>query len=138
LNYRVFIGIILWLSGSMTVEGQGKKTIREKQIVSITVEEYFLDEGIDEPLVESIEKYNEDGETIELKEFNKKGGIKKWEKYSYDEDGNLQEEQFLDDKGRIIRTEKNIYRDGLRIEKHFFDQKGRMYKKKTYLYEYRQ
>jgi len=137
LNYRILTGIFLWLSGSLLVAGQGKKTIREKQIVSITVEEYFLEEGIEKPVVESIEKYNEDGEVIELQEFNKRGQIRKWEKYFYDEEGNLLEEQFLDDKGRITRIEKNIYRDGLRVEKHFFDQKGRQYKKKTYLYEYR-
>ena len=138
VNHYLLTGLILLFAGSVAVAGQGKKTIREKQIVSLTVQEYFLDEGIKEPLVESIEKYNEDGERIELQEFNKKGGVKKWEKYLYDEEGNLLEQQFLDDKGQVIRTEKNIYQDGLRVEKHFFDKKGRLYKKKTYLYEYRQ
>lgn len=126
------------LAGSVVATGQGKKTIREKQIISMTVREYFLEEGIGEPVVESIEKYNEAGETLELQEFNKRGEVKRWEKFSYDDNGNLLEQQFLDNKGRIIRTEKNIYRDGLRVEKHFFDEKGRLYKKKTYQYEYRQ
>lgn len=138
VKYHVLAGLILFFAGSLAVAGQGKKTIREKQIVSLTVQEYFLDEGIEEPQVESIEIYNEEGERIELQEFNKKGAVKKWEKYLYDEDGNLLEQQFLDGKGRITRTEKNIYQDGLRVEKHYFDAKGRLYKKKTYLYEYRQ
>ena len=138
VNRHILAGLILLFAGSMAVAGQGKKTIREKQIVSLTVQEYFLDEGIEEPLVESIEKYNEAGERIELQEFNKKGGVKKWEKYLYDEDGNVLEQQFLDEKGQVTRIEKNIYQDGLRVEKQFFDKKGRLYKKKTYLYEYRQ
>ena len=138
VKYHILAGLILFFAWSAAMEGQGKKTIREKQIVSLTVQEYFLEEGIEEPIVESIEKYNEDGERIELQEFNKKGAVKKWEKYLFDEDGNLLEQQFLDGKGRVTRIEKNIYQDGLRVEKHFFDEKGRLYKKKTYLYEYRQ
>lgn len=130
--------LILLITGTLLLSGQGKKTIREKQIESITVHEYFLEEGIEEPLVESVEKYNEDGELVELQEFNKRGGVKKWEKFIYDDDGNLVEQQFLDEKGRIDRSEKNIYKDDLRVEKHFFDEKGRLYKKKAYLYEYRE
>ncbi len=130
--------MILLLAGSTFLSGQSKKTIREKQITSITVQEYFLEKGIDEPLVESVEKYNEEGELIELQEFDKRGEVKKWEKYVYDPEGRLVEQQFLDEKGRIVRTEKNIYRDDLRVEKHFFDEKGRLYKKKAYLYEYRE
>jgi hypothetical protein len=138
VNHHFLAGLILLFAGCVAMQGQGKKTIREKQIVSLTVQEYFLDEGMEEPLVESVEKYNEAGERIEIQEFNKKGGIKKWEKYLYDEEGNLVEQQFMDHKGRVTRTEKNIYQDGLRVEKHFFDGKGRMYKKKAYQYEYRQ
>ena len=117
--------------------GQGKKTIRELGITSLTVQEYFLDEGMDEPVVESIEKYNEEGELIELQEFNKYGEVKRWEKYVYNSDGQLVEEIFLDERGRVTETEKNIYRGELRVEKQFFDNRGRMYKKKVYEYEYR-
>lgn len=137
LENRFLAVLILLIVGMTIATGQGKKTIREKQIVTVTVEEYFLDEGMKEPVVESVEKFNEDGELIELQEFNKRGVVKKWEKYLYDEEGQLVEEQYLDEKGRITRTEKNIYREDLRVEKHFFDGKGRLYKKKVYLYEYR-
>jgi len=121
-----------------TVQAQGRKTIREKEISSITVKEYFIEDGMDDPVVESIEKYNTGGELVELQEFDKKGEIKKWEKYGYDNDGNLVEEVFLDEKGRITRTEKTIFRDSLRVERQFYDEKGRLYKKKEYVYEYRQ
>ncbi|MGW8314626.1 MAG: hypothetical protein ACWGNV_03420 [Bacteroidales bacterium] len=137
MKYRVWAGLILLLVGGTLVLGQGKKTIREKKIASITVQEYFVKEGMDEPVVESVETYDENGELIEIQEFNKKGEIKKWEKYGYDEEGNLVEEVFLDEKGRITRTEKTIFEDGLRVERQFYDDKGRLYKKKAYLYEYR-
>jgi hypothetical protein len=135
-SFLMIAGFIL-ISLPAVLSAQSKKTIREKGILQQTVHEYFLEEGMDEPVVELIEKYNEDGEVIEVKEFNKLGEIKKWEKYSYDGEGNLVEEVFLDEKGKATRTERSIYRDGLRVEKHFFDQRGRLFKKKEYLYEYR-
>ena len=30
---------------------------------------------------------------------------------------------FMDERGRVDRTEKSIYKDGLRVEKHFFNRK---------------
>jgi hypothetical protein len=137
MKYRIWAGLILLMIGGALASGQGKKTIRERKIASVTVQEYFLEEGMDEPVVESVETYDVHGELIELKEFNKEGEIKKWEKYGYDESGNLVEEVFLDEKGRITRTEKTIYEEGLKVERQFYDDKGRLYKKKAYLYEYR-
>lgn len=128
--------ILVWIT--VMGFGQGRKTIREKGIVSVTVQEYFIEEGMKDPVIESIERYDEEGELVELKEFNSRGEVKKWEKYGYDEEGNLVEEVFLDPKGRIERTEKSIYEDGLRVEKQFFNNRDKLYKKKVYEYEYQQ
>ena len=130
------LGILMMLA--VTTYAQGTKTIKEKKIAVKTVNEYFLEEGLDEPVVESIERYNEEGQLVEVKEMNRKGEIKRWEKYLYDQEGNLVEEQFLDAKGRISETEKNLYKDGLRIEKHYFDSRDKLYKKKVYVYEFHQ
>ena len=118
--------------------GQGKKTIKDKGITSITVNEYFIEEGMDEPVVESIEKYNEEGELIEIQVFNKRGEYKLWEKYVYNDNGDLVEQVLLDEKGRITETEKIIYKGKLRIEKQYYNKRGNLYKKKVYKYEYRQ
>ena len=130
------MGMILAMNGA--VFAQSKKAIREKKIVSTTVKEYFLEEGMDDPVVESIEKFNENGDLKEIQVFNKKEEVKKWEKYAYDADGNLVEEVFLDDRGRIVSTEKTLYREGLKTEKHYFNSRGDLYKKKVYTYEYSQ
>lgn len=138
MNIKIIIPAVitlLFLTGILN--GQGRKTIEEKGIIQQTVHEYFLAEGMNKPVVEKIEKYNEEGEVVEIQEFNKLGEVKLWEKYVYDEEGNLVEEIFLDEKGKVTRTEKSIYKDGLRIEKQFFDDRGRLFKKKEYLYEYR-
>ncbi len=130
--------MVMFLLVSGTAMGQGKKTIREKKITSITVNEYFIEEGMDEPVVESIEKFNEEGDLVEIQVFNKKGEYKRWEKYVYNDDGELVEEIFLDEKGRITETEKNIYDGDLRVEKQYYNKRGNLYKKKVYTYEYRQ
>ena len=131
--------MIFLLAGlGFTLEGQDRKDIRDKGIVSIIVNEYFLEEGLKDPLVESIRKFDEDGELIEVKEFNKRGEVTRWEKYGYDEDRNLIEEVFLDAKGNIIRTEKSIFEDGFRVEKQFYNERNKLYKKKIYVYEYSQ
>ena len=130
--------MVIFLLVSGTAMGQGKKTIREKKITSITVNEYFIEEGMDEPVVESIEKFNEEGDLVEIQVFNKKGEYKRWEKYVYNDDGELVEEIFLDEKGRITETEKNIYDGDLRVEKQYYNKRGDLYKKKVYTYEYRQ
>ncbi len=116
--------------------GQSKKDIKENKIISRTVHEYFIEEGMDEPVIESIEKFNEIGERIEVQEFNKRGEIKLWEKYVYNENGEVVEEIILDEKGRVTRIEKSIYDGDLRVEKQYYNHRGDLYKKKVYEYEY--
>ena len=130
--------LILLLVSVTVISAQGSKTIREKKITTITVQEYFIEEGYNEPVVESIETFNEAGDRVEIKQFNKAGEVKRWEKYVYNENRDLVEEIFLDAKGKVTLTEKNIYEDGLRIEKHYFNPKDKMIKKKVYKYEHRQ
>ena len=129
--------LITLLIAGVCVFGQGRKTVKEHGIASTTVEEYFIEEGMNEPVVESFERFNEDGEVVELREYNKRGEVKKWEKYVFDEEGNLVEEIFLDPKGNIVSTEKTIYKNGLKAEKHFYNNRNKLYKKKVYVYEYR-
>ena len=136
VKYTLMICMMMGLA--VVMNGQDRKDIRDAGIVSVTVNEYFLEEGLDEPLVESIEKFNEDGEVIEIQEFNKRGEVTRWEKYSYDEDRNLIEEVFLNARGKVTRTEKSIYEEGFRVEKQYFNEREKLYKKKVYVYEYKQ
>jgi antitoxin component YwqK of YwqJK toxin-antitoxin module len=136
MNMLRYTGAVALLGLTVITFGQGKKTLVEKGIVSITIQEYFLEEGMDKPVVESIEKFNDEGELVEIQEFNRYGEVKKWEQYVYDEEGHLVEERFLDAKGKMEGSEKTIYEDGLKVEKQYFDSKGRLNKKKVYVYGY--
>jgi len=135
-------GVLFLLAGFLVLvagptRGQGTQTIKEKKIVSRTVYEYFIAEGMDEPVVESIETYNEDGNLLEIKEFSSKGEVKLWEKYAYNDEGQVVEVIFLNPRGKIESKEKTIYSDGLRIEKQYYNNKDKLVKRKVYDYEFR-
>jgi len=137
-NRVVFLLTAALLLAMIPVMGQSTKTVKEKKIASQTIYEYFIEEGQDEPVIESIERFDENGELVELKELNNKGEVKTWEKYGYNEDGKLVEVKVLDVKGRVESTEKSIYKDGLRVEKQYFNNKDQIVKRKVYEYEYRE
>jgi hypothetical protein len=118
--------------------GQSAQTIREKKISSLTVQEYFLEQGLGKPVVESIEKYDENGNIIEIKEFNSKGELKLWEQYSYNEEGDVVETQIFNARGKLETREVNIYSDGLRTEKLYYNNRGKLIKRKVYEYEFRE
>ena len=44
---------------------------------------------------------------------------------------NLVEEIFLDEKGKISTTEKNIYKDSLRVEKQYFNATGKTFQEES-------
>jgi hypothetical protein len=139
---KVKTGVLFLLTGTFMllagpILGQSTKIIKEKKIASQSIYEYFVEEGIDEPLLESYEKYDAEGNLLEIKELNNKGEVKLWQKFVYDEEGNVVEEIFLDAKGRVESKEKSIYSDGLRIEKQFYNKKDKLVKRKVYEYEFR-
>ena len=133
----LFLWILSFVIITAPLLGQSKTTIREKKISSITVQEYFIAEGIDKPVVESIETYDENGNLLEIKEFNSRGELKLWEKYTYNEEGDLVETQFFNTRGKLERKEINVYSNGLRTEKQYYNNKNKLVKHKVYEYEYR-
>jgi len=120
------------------IQAQGRKTIKNKKIGSQTVYEYFIEEGMKDPVVEKIEKYDSDGNLIEQKEFSKEGDIKKWKIYSYDSNGNNTEEITMDMRGKVEERIVYIYKDDLIVEKKYYDHKDRLVKRKEYKYTYRE
>ena len=134
--------LFLWILGfvflAAPLSGQNKETIREKKISSITVQEYFVAEGMEKPVIESIENYDENGNLTEIKEFNSKGELKLWEKYTYNEEGKKLETRFFNARGKLESKEVNVYSNGLRVEKHYYNNKDKLIKQKVYEYEFRE
>ncbi len=135
MKSRVLFGLMLLLFVPAICFSQDRKTIKKKQIKSQTVYEYFIEEGIKDPVIESVERYDTTGNVIELKEFNKEGVVKNWQTFKYDVDRNKIEETILDPKGKVMDRTVWIYKEGLIKEKQYFDGRDRMYKRKEYKYE---
>jgi hypothetical protein len=137
-GFKAGKGIML-LAGTFLVSslfGQSSKQIKEMGIKSQTILEVFIEEGIDQPVIEKKETYDEQGQITEVIEYNKTGEITNWQKFEYDQDGNITGEMQLDNKGRTVSRIRTIYENQLKTEKQYFDSKDRMFKKKIYKYEY--
>jgi hypothetical protein len=133
--------MIFWVLALVLLAGplsaQSARIIREKKIASRTVQEYFLAEGMNKPVIESIETYDEDGNLLEIKEFNSREELKRWEKYAYNEDGQVVETEFYNARGKLESKEINVYSDGLRTEKLYYNNRDKLVKRKVYEYEFR-
>ena len=137
MKLRFYIICLILAGIPLLGYSQGRKTIKTLGITSQTVKEYFVEEGIKDPVVESIEKYDTNGNVIELQEFNSEGQIKNWKKFKYDADENKIEETSIDAKGKVEERTAWIYKDGLLREKQYYDSRDRLTKRKEYIYEYR-
>lgn len=137
MNRSTYILILLLLLVPAFAYAQSEEVISAKKIESQTVYEYFVEEGIKNPLIERIEKYDKSGNMILEKEMNKLGEVRLWKEYKFDAEGNKVEETVLDAKGNQEERTEWIYKDGLVSEKKYYDEKDRLTKRKEYKYEYR-
>lgn len=131
-----FLGITLLLPS--TLIAQKRSTYMESRVKSETVHEYFIEEGIKDPLVESVTSYDKSGNIIEYKEMNSDGIVKTWQKFKYNEDNDKIEETTLDPKGNQVEKIQWIYDGEFVVEKKYFDSRDRLTKRKEYKYTYYQ
>jgi hypothetical protein len=136
MNNKGLITILFALLLPAIAYSQGRKTVEKKGIVKQTVYEYFIADGMRDPVVEEIITYDSQGNETEHKVLNKVGEVKSWQIFSYDEEGNKIGESILDDNGEQLERFEWIYEDGLVVEKRYFDDRDRLAKRKEYKYEY--
>ncbi len=128
--------LLVLQAGVWQVYAQSEEVLKEHQVSKQVVEEYFLSEGLTEPVVEQREMYDTLGRLVEVQEYTREGELDNWERYRYDENGDMIEEFELDANGEQEERKVYIYRDRLLIRKEYYDRKDRLYKKKEYVYEY--
>jgi competence protein ComGC len=136
MNKRFAFVLILVTALPFACFSQSRKDIKKMQLQSKSVYEYFIEEGIKDPVLETYEVYDTTGNVIELKELNSEGLVKTWQKFAYDSKRNKIEELTLDQKGKIVEKVVWVYKDDLVVEKKYFDGKDRLVKRKEYKYKY--
>jgi hypothetical protein len=133
---RNLILIISCILCSTSLFSQNKVVISEKGITKITTYEQRLDKGLDKKFVVSEISYNSIGKITEQKFTSRKGVVKEWTKFKYNSNGNEIEEQTLNPRGDVEKRVVTIYKDQLKTSREFYDSEGRLYRKKTYEYEF--
>ena len=130
----VYILFLLFFLGSHA-RGQDPEALAGREIRSQTTYEYFVDEGLKEPVVEQVKYFDRSGRLLEEKEFNRKGDVRKWERFEYDSLGNVTAFITMDEKGALVERIEYRYREDLVTEKLYYDARDRLYKRKVYEYE---
>ena len=113
----------------------GQNNTQSGKIKSRIVYEEKTEKGVKKTKIDSEEKYDQKGNTIEEIEY-KDGEINKHMVYEYDTDNNRIKETELDATGKVFKTGEYKYENGLRKEKNTYDGSKKLLSKKTYVYTY--
>ena len=131
----VIIQVFLLLGMCNSLDAQSRKErdslgITEKRFIDVD----YMDSNGKERL-DRIERYDEDGRTIEEIEYDSNEKVKDHIRYVYENDL-LVKEIHLDHKGKLEKYFVYTYdEDGLLISKKNFDAKDNIYKERRYEYK---
>jgi hypothetical protein len=130
------IVIFLVLAFSVSTFAQKKKNVQSHKIKSTTVYNSDFEDNDGKQVKESYERFDENGNTVEEIEYDKKGIEKKHILYEYDEEGNKTKETYLKPGGAKEKTIEYKYQDGLKTERTVYLANGKIKTKKKYVYDF--
>lgn len=155
------LAFILFVSTSVLLTAQSKKEIKEAGIISRTENTVKTEKGRTKTYKESFEKYDNNGNKVELIEYKSNGDInnhtqfeyngkgkvikekeinplsklpKSIVEYTYTENDRLFKELHYDSKNVLKKTIEYIYEGGLKKEKKVTNADGKVIENKTYTY----
>jgi hypothetical protein len=116
---------------------QSKKDLKDGGIIARTEKTSKLEKKVLVTFVESEEKYDENGNKIELIEYKSNGDIKTFDQFSYNEKGRLSKETHLDPLTKKAKeTVEYFYNDDDKVVKEtYYNKKGELHKTVDYTYE---
>jgi hypothetical protein len=153
---------IFFISLSPLAFSQSKKEIKEAGVIARTENTSKLVKKSMVNYVESTEKYDENGNRIEVIEYKSDGDIKNFDQYEYNEKGKLVKEFHIDPlskkpketieyfynedekiikelyynkKNELNKTVEYVYENKLKTEKKTTNEKGKIIETKKYTYE---
>lgn len=156
------LAIFLLLSIPVVVLAQSKKVLKNAGVVSRTEKTNKVDKKGTINYLESTEKYDSNGNRIEVIEYKSDGNIKKYNKFEYNDKGKLIYEQHIDpitkkpketieftysevdglikevyynNKLQLSKTVVYTYENQLKTEKKVTNSAGKVIETKTYTYE---
>ncbi len=125
--------LICVLSGCFILSAQSGKEIKSMQIVK---KETWNQTDSKSKFLESVEKFDKEGNLIEEIKYNPDRSIKKHTKWTYNENNDKLTETEFDEKGRVISTTEYKYEGSLRTSRKKYDSKGKLISWKIYKFEF--
>jgi YD repeat-containing protein len=121
--------------------GLGGQTLSKKEaskegLKSVAVWQTNLSDGKTKPLLESLSRYDTDGNLIEITERDNSGMVTLHETYEYNEDGLKTVETHYGKDSKIQKKHVYKYSNGLRTERLTYDKTGTLISQYKYVYEF--
>lgn len=129
---RILFSIII-LSGCLMLSAQSEREIKAMQIVEKETWNYTDSKS---KFLETLEKFDKEGNLIEEIKYNPDRGIKKHTKWTYNNNNDKLTETEFDDSGKIISRKEYEYEGSLRTSRKEYDEKGRLKSWKIYKFEF--
>jgi hypothetical protein len=131
------LATIFFISFSTFCFSQSKKELKDAGVISRTENTSKLVKKSMVNYVESTEKYDENGNRIEVIEYKTDGDIKNFDRFEYNEKGKLSKEFHLDPLSKKAKeTIEYFYNeDDKTIKEVYYNKKNELSKTVEYVYE---
>jgi hypothetical protein len=136
---RITVSLILLLSlAPFCLQGQelSRKEASKAKVKSVSVFETNVSDKKAKPILESMNRYDESGNLLEILEKDKNGVVTLHESYEYNSEGQKSVEIQYEPDGKIKKKNVFKYSDGLRSERQTFDKNGALISQRKYVYEF--
>ena len=124
---------VLILSGCLIVSAQSEKKVKAMQIVT---KETWNQTDSKSKFLETVEKFDEEGNLIEEIKYNPGKSIRKQTKWTYNENNDKLTETEYDSSGKVTSRKEYTYEGSLRTSRKEYDEKGKLVSWEIYKFEY--
>jgi antitoxin component YwqK of YwqJK toxin-antitoxin module len=125
--------LIMILAGCLIINAQSGKEIKKLQI---TTKETWNNTDSKSKFLETVEKFDEEGNLIEEIKYNPGKSIRKQTKWTYNENNDKLTETEYDSSGKVTSKKEYTYEGSLRTSRKEYDEKGKLVSWEIYKFEY--
>ncbi len=135
---RITVSLIIILGlAPFCLQGQelSKKEASKANVKSVSIYETNVSDKKAKPVLESLNRFDEAGNLLEILEKDKNGVVTLHESYAYNSDGQKSVEIQYEPDGKVKKKNVFKYSDGLRSERLTYDKNGKLISQRKYVYE---
>jgi|AntAceMinimDraft_16_1070373.scaffolds.fasta_scaffold92479_1 hypothetical protein len=134
---QLFLITLLLITG-FNINAQSKAKIKSQKIKLVTVWESRYKTSNAKEHKESVSKFDQNGNLVDVITYDNTGKFKEHISYKYNKNNKKTNETYYDTKGNVIKIIKYTYNEkNLKTEKKVYDGNNKLKSKKRYIYESR-